>query len=129
MARKNTIRLLLINASDNESERLISLFRAAGRVARAHRLSGAEDLHNQLQKSAHVLDDWDLLIADDHPDMVLKLDDFVSFKANWQPKADNIQQMALDLNLGLESFVFIDDNPAEIAVVQPLRQLLHGRDE
>ncbi|MET0379005.1 MAG: GGDEF domain-containing protein [Spongiibacteraceae bacterium] len=66
MARKNTIRLLLINASDNESERLISLFRAAGRVARAHRISSADDLQTQLQKSPNVLNDWDLLIADDH---------------------------------------------------------------
>lgn len=66
MARKNTIRLLLINASDNESERLISLFRAAGRVARAQRVASADDLQTQLQKSPNVLNDWDLLIADDH---------------------------------------------------------------
>jgi len=66
MARKNTIRLLLINASDNESERLISLFRAAGRVARAHRLTNADDLNAQLLKSPNPLEEWDVLIADDH---------------------------------------------------------------
>ena len=53
-----------------------------------------------------------------HPDMVLKLEDMVSFKANWEPKSDNIRAMALELNLGLDSFVFVDDNPAEIEIVR-----------
>jgi FkbH-like protein len=52
-----------------------------------------------------------------HPDMVLKLDDIVSFKANWEPKSENIRAMAPELNLGLDSFVFVDDNPAEIEIV------------
>lgn len=64
MARKNTIRLLLINASDNDSERLISLFRSAGRVARAERVASADELKAVLEQS------WDLLIADDnHPEL------------------------------------------------------------
>ena len=50
--------------------------------------------------------------------MVLKLEDFVSFKANWDNKADNIRAIARDLNLGLEAFVFVDDNPAERALVR-----------
>jgi FkbH-like protein len=53
-----------------------------------------------------------------HPEMVLRLEDFVSFKANWEPKSDNIRQMAAELNLGLDSFVFVDDNPAEIEIVR-----------
>jgi FkbH-like protein len=53
-----------------------------------------------------------------HPEMVLRLDDFVAFKANWEPKSDNIRQMALDLDLGLDSFVFVDDNPAEVEIVR-----------
>jgi FkbH-like protein len=53
-----------------------------------------------------------------HPDMVLKMDDLVSFKANWDPKSDNIRAMAPELNLGLDSFVFVDDNPAEIEIVR-----------
>ncbi len=53
-----------------------------------------------------------------HPEMVLKLNHFVSFKANWDPKSDNIRRIAEELNLGLESFVFIDDNPAEIEIVR-----------
>ena len=53
-----------------------------------------------------------------HPEMVLRRSDFVSFKANWRPKSDNIREMARELNLGLDSFVFIDDNPAEIEIVR-----------
>ena len=53
-----------------------------------------------------------------HPDMVLKMEDFVSFKANWEPKSENIRAMAPELNLGLDSFVFVDDNPAEIEIVR-----------
>ncbi|WP_202799936.1 HAD-IIIC family phosphatase [Schlesneria paludicola] len=53
-----------------------------------------------------------------HPEMVLRLDDFVSFKANWDPKSENIRQMAAELGLGIDSFVFVDDNPAEIEIVR-----------
>jgi FkbH-like protein len=52
-----------------------------------------------------------------HPDSVLKLEHFSAFKANWEPKHENIQAIAKELNLGLDSFVFIDDNPAERAIV------------
>jgi FkbH-like protein len=53
-----------------------------------------------------------------HPEMALRLKDVVSFKANWLPKSENIRQIAADLNLGLDSFVFIDDNPAEVDIVR-----------
>jgi FkbH-like protein len=53
-----------------------------------------------------------------HPEMVLHMKDIVAFKANWQPKSENIRQIAADLNLGLDSLVFIDDNPAEIEIVR-----------
>lgn len=53
-----------------------------------------------------------------HPDSVLKLEDFAAFKANWEPKHENIKAIAADLNLGLDSFVFADDNPAERALVK-----------
>jgi FkbH-like protein len=49
----------------------------------------------------------------DHPDMVLRLDDFVAFKANWAPKSENIRVIAHEIDLPVESFVFVDDNPAE----------------
>ena len=53
-----------------------------------------------------------------HPDSVLKLEHFSAFKANWEPKHQNIEEIARELNLGLDSFVFIDDNPAERALVR-----------
>jgi FkbH-like protein len=52
-----------------------------------------------------------------HPEMVLRLKDVVCFKANWEPKSDNIQQIARELNLGVDSLVFVDDNRAEIEIV------------
>jgi FkbH-like protein len=52
-----------------------------------------------------------------HPDSVLKLEDFSAFKANWNPKPDNIREIAAELNIGLDSLVFVDDNPAERAFV------------
>ncbi len=52
-----------------------------------------------------------------HPDSILKLEDFAVFKANWNPKPDNIRDIAAELNIGLDSIVFIDDNPAERALV------------
>ncbi len=48
-----------------------------------------------------------------NPDMVLGIDDFAAFEANWEPKAMAIERMAQELRLGLDSFVFFDDNPAE----------------
>jgi len=53
-----------------------------------------------------------------HPEMVLRMKDLVAFKANWQPKSENIREIAAELNLGLDSFVFIDDSPAEIEIVR-----------
>ena len=48
-----------------------------------------------------------------HPHMALRLDDFAAFTANWQDKATNLREMAEKLSLGLDSFVFLDDNPLE----------------
>lgn len=53
-----------------------------------------------------------------HPEMALRPGDFVSFKANWEPKSDNLRQIAAELQLGLDSLVFVDDNPAEIEIVR-----------
>ena len=43
----------------------------------------------------------------------LVVDDFVSLKINWKSKAENLQEVARELNLGVDAFVFVDDNPAE----------------
>ena len=49
---------------------------------------------------------------------VLKPEDFVSFKANYEPKSINLSGTAKDLNIMPDSFVFVDDNPAERAIVE-----------
>lgn len=48
-----------------------------------------------------------------HPEMVLKEEDIVAFRVNWDDKAANIKAISEMVDLGLESFVFLDDNPAE----------------
>ncbi len=53
-----------------------------------------------------------------HPEMVLKLEDIAVFVANWNSKADNINQIQQILNIGFDSMVFLDDNPAEREIVR-----------
>ena len=52
-----------------------------------------------------------------HPDSILRFDDFTSFKANWDPKHQNIIDIAKEINVGVDSLVFIDDNPVERDIV------------
>ena len=54
-----------------------------------------------------------LEIINKHPHMVLREEDFSILKINWQDKATNIAEVAKELNVGLDSLVFVDDNPAE----------------
>ena len=53
-----------------------------------------------------------------HPDMVLKLNDFALFVANWNNKPDNIRDIQSILNIGFDSMVFLDDNPFEREMVK-----------
>jgi FkbH-like protein len=53
-----------------------------------------------------------------HPEMVLKRDDIACFVANWEPKPGNLQLIARQLNIGIDSLVFVDDNPVERAGVR-----------
>jgi FkbH-like protein len=53
-------------------------------------------------------------VFDNHDSMILKSNDFVIKKINWKSKVENINEMAKELNLGLDSFVFIDDSDFEI---------------
>ena len=55
---------------------------------------------------------------DKHPEMLLKQADIASFVANWSDKAANIRTIATHLNIGLDSLVFVDDNPFERALVR-----------
>jgi FkbH-like protein len=59
-----------------------------------------------------------LEVFDRRPDMILKREHLVSWRINWQPKSENIRSMARELNLGLDSFIFLDDNPVECAEVR-----------
>lgn len=59
-----------------------------------------------------------LAVIQNHPHMILREKDFVSVKINWKPKQENLLEMAQELNLGLDSFVFLDDNPAERKLVK-----------
>lgn len=52
------------------------------------------------------------------PEMVLGLDDFAVFCANWSNKADNLRAIARAMNIGVDSLVFVDDNPAERALIR-----------
>ncbi|MGD9797444.1 MAG: HAD-IIIC family phosphatase [Acidimicrobiia bacterium] len=55
-----------------------------------------------------------------HPEMRLALDDFAAFVASWEPKADQIRAIAATLSLGLDAFVFVDDNPVERDAIRQL---------
>ncbi len=50
-------------------------------------------------------------------DFVLRRDQFVAARINWKPKSENLKSLARELNLGLDSFVFVDDNAMECAEV------------
>lgn len=54
----------------------------------------------------------------DHPGMLLREDDFAGMRINWEPKPNNIRSLAVELNLGLDSFVFLDDSPHERAAMR-----------
>ena len=54
----------------------------------------------------------------DHPEMVLRRSDFAAFQANWDDKAQNLKAIAARLNIGIDSLVFVDDNPIERARVR-----------
>ncbi len=56
-------------------------------------------------------DVWNLV--DNHPQMILRRQDFAAARINWQPKSENLRALADELNLGLDSIVLLDDSPAE----------------
>jgi FkbH-like protein len=53
-----------------------------------------------------------------HPHMVLREEQFAAMRINWSNKADNIREIAQELNIGLDSLVFIDDNPNERELIK-----------
>lgn len=61
-----------------------------------------------------------LAAIDEHPSMVLRKKDFVGWRINWNDKAKNLVELAEELNLGLDSFVFLDDSQQERDQVRQL---------
>lgn len=57
-------------------------------------------------------------VLDRHPEMILRRKHFASMRINWRPKPENLQEIAAELNLDLDSFVFIDDSPVECELVR-----------
>lgn len=62
-----------------------------------------------------VLDAWEK-----NPFMVLKKEHFAASRINWVDKATNIKELAAELNIGLDSFVFVDDNPTERELIKQM---------
>lgn len=60
-------------------------------------------------------DVWE--VFDKHPDMVLKREHISAWRINWQDKATNIRELARELNIGLNSLVFVDDSDFELNLV------------
>lgn len=61
-------------------------------------------------------DVWPVL--ENHPDMILRRSSFVAVRVNWETKPTNVRSIAHELNIGLDSMVFLDDNPAERALMR-----------
>jgi FkbH-like protein len=94
--------------------------------------SGAGEAHLALQRYAIQLRERGVILAvcskndpaiaeaafRDHPEMLLKRSDFAAFVANWDDKAMNLERIAAQLNIGIDSLVFVDDNPAERARIR-----------
>ena len=90
------------------------------------------EAHQDLQRAALALKRRGILLAvsskndeavarqaiREHPEMVLREDDFSAMQINWSDKATNLEALADRLSLGIDSFVFLDDNPAERAQVR-----------
>ncbi len=94
--------------------------------------SAAGEAHLGLQRYAKLLRDRGIVLAicsrndpeiaeaafREHPEMVLARSDIAAFVANWEDKTDNLRAIARQLNIGLDSLVFVDDNPAERARIR-----------
>jgi len=94
--------------------------------------SALGEAHLALQRYAKLLNQRGVILAvcsknntaiaeavfRDHPEMALRRSDIAAFVANWDDKASNLRTIASQLNIGLDSLVFVDDNPAERARVR-----------
>lgn len=70
-----------------------------------------------------VLEVWEK-----NPFMVLKKENFATWRINWTDKATNIKELAEELNIGLDSFVFVDDNPTERELIKQVLPMVEVPD-
>jgi FkbH-like protein len=94
--------------------------------------SAAGEAHLALQRYAKQLKERGVILAvcskndakiaeaafRDHPEMALRRADIAAFQANWDDKAQNLKAIAAKLNIGVDSLVFVDDNPIERARIR-----------
>jgi len=94
--------------------------------------SAAGEAHLALQHYAKQLKERGVILAvcskndlgiaeavfHDHPEMLLRRSDIAAFLANWDDKTENLKAIAARLNIGIDSLVFVDDNPVERARVR-----------
>lgn len=94
--------------------------------------SARGEAHAELQRYARRLGERGVILAvcskndpalaeqafREHPEMVLRPGDIAAFIANWEDKAENLRLIASRLNIGLDSIVFVDDNPVERARIR-----------
>jgi FkbH-like protein len=94
--------------------------------------SAVGEAHLALQRYAKRLKERGIILAicskndpaiadaafSDHPEMLLRRSDISAFVANWRDKAENLKAIAAQLNIGLDSLVFVDDNPVERARIR-----------
>jgi FkbH-like protein len=94
--------------------------------------TAAGEAHLALQRYAKRLSERGIILAvcskndeanavapfQKHPEMILKQADIACFVANWQDKAENLKHIARTLNIGIDSLVFVDDNPVERALIR-----------
>lgn len=57
-------------------------------------------------------------VFEERSDFPMRLEHIAAMRVNWRPKSQNLKALAQELNLGLDSFIFIDDNPIECAEVR-----------
>jgi FkbH-like protein len=90
-----------------------NLYTTLQREIRALRQRGVTLAINSKNNEA---DAWD--VFERRPEMVLRRSDFSAYRINWQDKASNLRELAAQLNLGLDAFVMLDDNPVERAWIE-----------
>ncbi len=61
-----------------------------------------------------------LEVLEKNPFLTLRQEHFAAYRINWENKAENIKSLAQELHLGLDSFVFVDDNPSECELIKQM---------